>query len=174
MDIRDIKTEVFFPVKDYEGFYEVSNFGSVRKVVGGKFRYLKHTLRSDGYTMVQLNNGKNVKALLTHRVVALSMLSEGMSEEKCYVNHRDGDKHNNHVSNLEWVTLKENNKHSWRVGLTKGRKGIDNPSSNFTEEQLELIKECLDKGVLQKTIAEAFYVSQTTISNFKRGVHYSE
>jgi hypothetical protein len=77
---------------------------------------------SNGYYKVNLYlDNTNVKSLYVHRIVAENFIPN--PENKKEVNHRDGNKLNNEISNLEWATRKENANHSWRYGLQKSKKG---------------------------------------------------
>lgn len=71
------------------------------------------TLDGDGYPCVNINN----KKVNVHRLVALNFIAN--PHNKATVNHKDGDKTNNHISNLEWATYAENNQHAWDTGLKK-------------------------------------------------------
>lgn len=116
--------EIWKPIKDYEGYYEVSSFGRVRSVD----RYVEYNNREihlhkgrilkqfadkgKEYLNVNLNkNGKN-KRKRVNRLVAETFISN--PENKTEVNHIDENKTNNHVDNLEWVTPKENSNHGTR------------------------------------------------------------
>lgn len=97
------------PIKGFTS-YEVSSMGAVRH--NGKI--LKQSL-SRGYSAVVLCNNGVRKYFRVHRLVALCFLTCGEGE---WVNHKDGNKSNNAVDNLEWCTPSENQKHSWASGLT--------------------------------------------------------
>jgi hypothetical protein len=111
--------------------YEVSDHGRVRSVdrtvmkSDGKAYFLKGRLlvnmNDRGYMQVSLGRGKNQSAKI-HRLVALAFIPN--PENKITVNHIDGNKSNNHVSNLEWATYKENNNHAQRTGLWKPRTAL--------------------------------------------------
>lgn len=119
--------ELWLPVCGFENSYEVSFLGRVRsldrKVFSGyasngtkrfrlaKGRVLKPLLNSDGYLRVMFGR-KNKKI---HRLVAAAFL-RNPKNLPC-VNHKDGDKHNNKVENLEWCTYKENSQHAVKTGL---------------------------------------------------------
>lgn len=117
--------EVWAPIDEV---YEVSTYGNVRskdrKVIkrDGKTYSLKGRMliqmNSGGYRQVSLGRGKN-QSVNIHRLVATAFLPN--PENKKTVNHIDGNKSNNHISNLEWATYKENNNHAQRLGLWKPR-----------------------------------------------------
>lgn len=112
--------EIWKPIKEYEGLYEVSNYGRVRSLDHDQIqmsqygKYIKKHFIGQivkphnngyGYQYVSLNNMKR-KNHYIHRLVADAFLDnpDGLKE----VNHIDYDKMNNHVSNLEWISRKEN------------------------------------------------------------------
>lgn len=97
--------------------YEISNYGEVRNKTTN--RILKQTFVGCYLAAGLRINNKTVTSLI-HRLVATSFLA--CSDETYIVNHKDGIKTNNNVSNLEWVTLSENVKHAFRLGLNKTNK----------------------------------------------------
>jgi len=122
--------------KRIEGFdYEVSNFGrvkSLRREVwnGHKLHILSERIlspRGKRYKFVTLcGKDRNYKKEYIHRLVAIAFL-DNVKEE---VNHKDGNKFNNHIDNLEWNTRKENVVHAFNTGLNKGydKSGTNNPN----------------------------------------------
>jgi hypothetical protein len=103
--------------KTIEGFsrYKVSSQGNVKNNKTG--RILKPSFTNKGYLMVSLSKDSKVKRFLLHRLVALHFLPD---KNEC-VNHKDGNKLNNCVSNLEWTTNLQNQKHAWDTGLFASR-----------------------------------------------------
>lgn len=96
-------------IKGYEGLYQISDEGHVRRLLsGGRTKPLKD--REGLYYTVCLSKKCQKHSVSIHRLVAEHFLEkpEGATE----VNHKDGNKHNNHVSNLEWVTQKQNRDHA--------------------------------------------------------------
>jgi len=89
--------------------YEVSDYGRVRN---RKLNIMKTFINNSGYEGVRLSYGKHH---YVHRMVAISWL--GMSD--LTVNHKDGNKLNNHVDNLEWLNYSDNHKHAYNSGLKK-------------------------------------------------------
>lgn len=86
-------------IKGYEGLYQVSNLGKVRNQSG---RCLKPNESEHGYLKVELHNNNHRKTRHIHRLVAMAFLDNSLNYNE--VNHIDEDKHNNEVSNLEWVS----------------------------------------------------------------------
>lgn len=97
--------EVWKPIPNYEGFYEVSNTGKVRSIYRYR-RVLKPMISNTGYERVDLFKNKNRKQFSVHRLVAMSFVSN--PDVKPFVNHKDENKLNNSADNLEWVSHVEN------------------------------------------------------------------
>lgn len=115
-------------IKDYEGKYQVSNWGRVRTTRPG-FRYKKyHILRgkfdAHGYIVHPLYKEGAYKEKKAHRLVAEAFISN--PSNLATVNHKDGDKTNNHIENLEWMSLADNARHSRYV---LGNHTINDPNN---------------------------------------------
>jgi hypothetical protein len=91
-------------------------------------------------------------------------------DNKPEVNHKDGDKSNNHVSNLEWCTPAENVEHSVALGLAQYPTGFAARRARLTPELLDTINTMLANGDRQVDIAAATGISQPVISQVKRKV----
>lgn len=100
----------------YGDCYEVSDDGLVRNIV--RNRLLKPRIKR-GYEQVVLCLDGYHRSYFIHRLVALAFIPSG--DENLQVNHIDGNKRNNNISNLEWVTPKENTKHAIETGLRCNR-----------------------------------------------------
>lgn len=104
--------EKWVDIKGYEGYYQVSDLGNVKRLAGSprckKDRLLTHSVSSNGYLFVTLYNKEHKSK--THRIHRLVLENfnpvEGM--ENLQVNHIDEDRTNNKLSNLQWLTCKEN------------------------------------------------------------------
>ena len=109
-------------------------------------------------------NGKE-KKIFIHRLVLMTFNPvDGM--EKLQVNHIDGDKSNNNLSNLEWCTQSENQKHAFKMGLLS-RKGEKNSQAKLTENDVYEICYMLLDNIPIKEIADKFNVSKSLISLIK-------
>lgn len=105
--------EIWKPLKDFEEYYEVSNNGFIRNKKT-KCVLKTYTINS-GYEALKLTVNRVRTSILVHRAVALTFIDN--TEDKATVNHIDGDKSNNTLSNLEWATHSENNQHAFDLGL---------------------------------------------------------
>ena len=112
-----IETEIWKPIKDYEGLYEVSNFGRVKSLGNGKSnnskeRILKPGKVGGGYLKICLCKNREINQFFIHRLVAETFISN--PDNLPEVNHKDENKENNSVENLEWCTHKDNCNHGTR------------------------------------------------------------
>lgn len=167
--------EKWKPIKE-DTKYEVSNNGRVRswkKKGGGVYdapNIMRQSSDQKGYKRINfLINGRTANKKL-HRLVAEAFIPN--PGNKPQVNHKDGDKSNNSVGNLEWVTNTENMRHAYSTGV-KTNRGEMGSKSILVEEDIIEIRQLLKKGVYQKDIARMFGVAQITISNIKTGRNWS-
>ena len=101
-------------IPGYESFYQVSNLGNVRSIRFNKVRNMK-SWDSHGYRAVELCINNNRYTVRVHQLVALAFIPN--PENKPEVNHKDRNRSNNNVENLEWVTQSENVAHAYRNGV---------------------------------------------------------
>ena len=99
------------PVKGYEGRYGVTEDGQVWSYLTNKF--LKPKIQKNGYQAVTLRRENEKQTLYVHRIVAEAFLPNPNNLPQ--VNHKDLNKKNNFVENLEWITAKGNSHHYWRM-----------------------------------------------------------
>lgn len=92
--------------------YEISNFGNFRS---NQERLLKLNVNARGYYYCNISTNCKVSKVKIHRLVAKYFVNNPLSKDT--VNHIDGNKLNNHFSNLEWLTRKENIQHGYKNGL---------------------------------------------------------
>ena len=116
-------------IKGYEGKYQVSNLGNVKSLLDKSLKkrekILKPSLTHKGYLRVYLSKESKKSTRLIHRLVAEAFIPN--LENKETVNHIDGNKTNNRIDNLEWLSNIENQRHAWKMGLKKGLRGERNP-----------------------------------------------
>jgi len=121
---------------------------------------------STGYYMVTLskNNKQNPKRV--HRLIAEMFIPNPYN--KPHVNHKDGDKLNNNIKNLEWCTHLENMQHAFRTGLANNT-GVNNGMAKLNPTRVKSIKHSLMKGESQQKIADRHGVSRSCILKIHLG-----
>ncbi len=161
-----VKKEVWRKIKNYP--YKISNFGRVKRIKSANGtrigKILKLLIHSHGYLYVRLyKKEKKGKDFRIHRLVAESFL--GPCPDGKEVNHKDGNKKHNKVSNLEYTTHSENIKHAFELGL-KNHKGENHPSNKLREKDVLKIRKLYRTGnYIQEEIAKMFNISRSLISH---------
>jgi hypothetical protein len=156
----------FFPVPTFENYFWVNKIGQVK---GRSGKILKPVVIKGGYLRVRTGDrisklkSKTV-SLLVHRAVALTFLPK--DEERNFVNHKNGDKSDNCVENLEWCTHLENIRHAVKSGLTSYSFGENNGNSVLTDELvLEIKKLYVPKTFGPTKIAKLLGVSKHAVKH---------
>lgn len=120
--------EIWKDIDGYIGRYQISNLGRVKSILrfskGIKVKILKYKIDKYGYLRVTLSKDNQQKIFFVHRLVAKAFIPN--PENKPQVNHIDGNKQNNKVNNLEWVTNQENVIHAHITGLIQADKIVKN------------------------------------------------
>lgn len=164
INVMQYTEEIWKDVIGYEGLYQVSNLGRIKSLP--RNGTVKNTiiLRTDGklYDVVRLRKNDIPKPFLVHRLVAIAFIPNQLN--KPCVNHIDGIKHNNMLSNLEWVTRSENEKHAHVTGL-KDFKKDKNPARKINSEIAEKIRLKALSGLTQRSIAKEYGITQSTVCN---------
>lgn len=158
-------------IKKHKGYW-ITDDGVVISIGRGKI--LKEFINKKGYCQILLpkDNGEK-QTYRVHRLVAESFIPN--IENKPHVNHKDGNKQNNHYTNLEWCTNQENQDHSWKNGLIKVKYGEETNNSKLTNEQANEIREKYKTGkYTQKQLGILYNVSSTTIYYIINNVSYTE
>ncbi len=163
-----MQQEIWKNIKGYEKYYQISSTGKIksleRKDARGYLR--KEKIRklikgsTNGYVTIKLMVNKTYKHYLFHRLLAEAFIPN--PENKPEVNHKDGNKFNNNISNLEWVNRTENINHAFKNGLMNDRHGIGNSQTKLTEKQVLEIRKLYPK-FKQKELAKKYNVYFSTI-----------
>ena len=157
---EDLEGEVWKDIHDYEGMYQISNFGNVRSIKekgASKYKHynMKSRIGNHGYKYLVLCDGKGkTKTKTIHRLVAIAFIENPNGFK--VVNHIDGIKTNNKTSNLEWCSYTDNNIHAYSIGIKK--------SFEISKEELEELY--YKKNMTIKHIAEIKNVSFSTLKKW--------
>ncbi len=176
MDInKAITEEVWKPIVGHEESYEISSFGRLRSLDrqvnskvgtrGTKGQIIKTKIDKYGYEAVALYSHQKGWYTTIHRLVASAFLPN--PEKKATVNHKDANKLNNHVDNLEWNTNLENMRHANKMGLRDHvyRRGEDNNFTKLKKEDILYIRKNYNKKTLNlERLGEMFNVNPSNIS----------
>lgn len=139
-------------VEEHFESYQISNTGLIRNSKG---KIMKTNYEKHGYERLTLNCKGHSKTFKIHQLVANAFLEKPDWAE--VVNHKDGNKKNNNLDNLEWTTYSENNSHAIQHGLKKIT-GISNPANKYDEEKIHDICRLLCQGnLMHKEIAQLVF-----------------
>lgn len=160
------------PIEGYKGLYSVSNMGDIYRhprltIHGTGRRYgegkAKPYKTKTGYFIATLKRDGKVERTGVHRLVAKAFIPN--PEKRAEVNHKNGNKIDNRVVNLEWVTRQENSIHAHLNGWY-GR-------GSLTPKDIQKIRQLRQQGKLLREIAPLFKVKEHTISRICTGVRWS-
>lgn len=162
--------EVWKDIKGFEGLYQISNYGRVKslereRTFGNRIRVVPEKIinpdkKKSGYLFYHLySGGRKEKDLYAHRLVAQAFIPNPLGKKD--VNHKDGNKSNNYVENLEWATRSENIRHSYNVLKRSRIKPIG--SNNKTS-----------KPIIQLTLDGKFVKEWASATEVQRKLGYCE
>lgn len=151
--------EYYANIKGYENLYQISNYGTIKsidKIVRNKNGYriikgkiLKPQIDKKGYYRIGLTKNHKQKFYLVHRLVAETFIPNVYNEP--IINHKNGNKLDNHISNLEWCTQQYNIQHAYNTGLKMGvsaeHKGKYNPNVKLNEQDVLNIRNNKNNGI---------------------------
>ncbi|TLX75213.1 hypothetical protein E9993_09940 [Labilibacter sediminis] len=173
--LRKLDDEEWKAIPHTENKYQVSNYGRIKSfcydLKNGK---IVKPGNIKGYKSINLRVEGQKKTLLIHKLVAELFIHKKKNNQDVVI-HKDWNKLNNHVSNLEWKSREESFLRA-QEKLIKARKkkGKIITHSKLTKEDVGAIKQMLENGRKQKVIAQLFCVSEMQISRIKNKVSWSE
>lgn len=162
--------KVFNDIPGYEGKYAICEYGHV-------FSYKTNKILSTGYSCPNKKGYLQVvldgKTQKVHKLVAKTYLDAEWTE-KLEINHRDGNRFNNHYSNLEFVTHLNNMRHAQIMGLVSQSRGQNHGHSKLTEtEVLEIRRLRKQENLSYEKIAQKFPVNRHTIGDICRRITWT-
>lgn len=162
-------------IKNFENYY-VDEHGTVYSKKTSKLKKLSPILTYYGYHEVQLCGFIQKLRAKVHRLVAEVFIPNPLNLPQ--VNHIDGNKQNNHVSNLEWCTPKDNLKHARENGLNSSKptpngKGERNSRSKLTETLVLEIRQKASEGFTHKQLGIDYGVAESTISGIVSRIRWT-
>ncbi len=167
-DMAKVK-EIWLDIIGFDGYYQISNKGRLKSLPrwgSPKTNILETANNGKGYLITAIGYKRKLKSFVIHRLVAIYFVVNPDPINYKEINHIDGNKKNNHASNLEWSSRSKNVQHAFDTGLKFGYKGSKHPKSILNEEQVLLIR---SKHVFRKyshvTLAKEFSVSKSTIKH---------
>lgn len=157
-------------IEGYPNKYILTSTGVILIRRMGKIQPISSQVTNSGYELVHLCKDGIRKAYTMHRLVAKTFIPNPYNKET--VNHKDGNKLNNDIDNLEWNTLKENINHADFTGLVC-KKGQKNGGSKLTDKKVIAIKKMILEGFTNLFISKKFKVDPSTISVIRHGKTWS-
>jgi len=144
--------------------YEISKEGIIRVINTKKIK--SQYVSSTGYYIISISHNNKSKPHRVHRLLAETFLKN--PQNKPEINHKDGNKLNNNISNLEYCTHAENMKHAFKNGLVNNT-GIKNGRAKLNNNKVRKIRAMLKDGISQQKIANEFQISRGAILKINLG-----
>ena len=150
--------------------YELNEVGEIRNIVTGHI--LKPQKLRSGYYSVRVKNGDSKLHIIIHKAMGYTYLDNPLNLPE--INHKDGNKLNNQIENLEWVSSSRNQHHKYNTGLLDKKKisGENNHAAKLTWEDIGCIRETyipFSRIYGAKALARRYNVSKTTILSILHG-----
>lgn len=167
-------------IEGFDGFYQVSNTGKVRSCCSshgtrGKWKLRALSANHDGYLKVRLIKGSIDKTARVHSLVARAFIPNPCNFNT--VNHKDGDKTNNNVDNLEWADRSQQMIHAYKLGLKKPIRGSKNVQAKLSDDDVIYIRSHYKpktRGCSTVALGKQFGVSNRVIGLVVRGLSYKD
>lgn len=154
--------EIWKAVPSEYKLYKVSNFGNIQVFYNGAWTSKQTKITKEGYMVARVSRHKKKVELRIHRLVAEAFIPN--PNNKPYINHKDGNRCNNHVDNLEWVTPLENTHHAMR----RGKYAV-----KLHPEQITQIRKLHSEGHNQVQLGKKFGVTNGMICHIIKGRKWS-
>jgi len=160
--------EIWKDIIGYEGIYQASNLGNLRSLNykrSGKIQVLKPALDNKGYLRTALMKDGKLKTVKVHRIIAQTFLL--IINDKNQVNHINGVKTDNSLTNLEWCNNTENQNHAIKIGLVKQKSGDLHHKTKHSDELILKIYNEYKNGTSKRSLSKKYNVDRSV---FKRKI----
>lgn len=165
-----IKNNEFIDIPNVDG-YQINKLGQVlslpkerrggQGVYMSKSKLLNISVSRFGYKYVSLKTNGKMKHISIHRLLAIIFIPNPQNYP--IINHKDGNKDNNSLDNLEWCTYKQNNDHAIQCGLARRAVGVNAPKAKLKPEDIPKIIEMRSKGTSYAEIGRKYNVAAGSI-----------
>lgn len=177
--MTNVQEEIWKAIPGFERCYEASSLGQIRSLRqskshgGTKVRDIpllrKAHLNTSGYWHIGLQMNGRHYSISNHRLVALAFIPNPNNFPE--VNHIDGNKLNNSIENLEWVSSRNNQLHAYKLGLRKKLGLEENPKSILNRVQ---VLEIFNSSLTRRELSVKYGISISGINNVKNGYAWTE
>lgn len=173
--LKKIDNEEWKEIPETNSRYMISNYGRIKSFAlnSKEGKILKCSVNKN-FKIVNLNFNQIKKRIYVHKLVAEIWLCKPSNNHK-YVTHIDNNLRNNHISNLQWLTvdeIKKKYREYFKEKYNDPNKEKIVTNSNLKENDVQLLKTMLNRGILQSTIAKLFCISEMQVSRIKKGENW--
>lgn len=172
LEVTDLDGEEWRDIKGFEEHYQISNYGRIKSFRKGEVKILKPYVAPNGYLLISLQNNDKKKKNSIHRLVAEAFIPN--PDNLPEVDHKFGNKFDNYVENLGWVSSLENVSRAIELGLLKA-KAEDNPSAKISNEVAKYCRSVYirrDKEFGAAALARKFGISRASMWRIIVGKSY--
>lgn len=155
--------ETMREIPNYKGYFATPD----GRVYSEKVKRFLKPRNHRGYWSIGISVDGKKKTATVHRLIAFAFVDN--PENKKVINHKDGDKKNNNISNLEWCTTSENILHAFKTGLSSPMAGSKHGFAKLTEADIPVIRSLSSQGKSLSQIAGKFKVDIKTVHRIVQG-----
>ena len=171
LSLENLPHEQWRDIIGCEGRYKVSNYGRVKSFQHNRSKIMSDNKHSKGYMLIRLYKNGHSENFGVHTLVAQAFTPN--PEKKSEADHRNGNKTDNCIWNLDWVTRRENATRAYQLGLIPVKRGVQSHFAKLTAGDVIYIRINPD-GLKTRDLAEKFNVSRATINRVKSAATYKD
>jgi len=170
---KDLQNEKWEELMFTDRPYEISNYGRLKSYALKKSGVISRNKQTGGYLSATLSVFKKKKNVFIHKLVAEYFVIKDNDSQNMVI-HLDNDKKNNYYKNLKWVNAKESFQHNekFNKNLHEGFRKNKISAAKITRDDADKIRKLIAEGVIQRTIAKQFNISEMQITRIKRNENW--